>query len=61
MAPEYNKLSEGATACLFHSPLQALVATITELKVRAGTIFCNCEKSNDRNPSKGDKSAIKND
>ena len=29
-----------------------------ELKARAGTIFHNCEKSNDGNPRKGDKSAI---
>ena len=32
-----------------------------ELKVRAGTIFRDCEKSNDgkpSNPGKGDKSAI---
>ena len=46
-APVKKKLSEGATACLFYLPLQALVATITELKARAGTIFRNCEKSND--------------
>ena len=39
--------------------LQALVATITELKARAGTIFRDCEKSNDMGtPGKGDKSAI---
>ena len=47
-----KKLSGGGTACLFHAPLQALVATITELKVRAGTIFCDCEKSNDGYPRK---------
>ena len=34
-------------------PLQALVAKITELKARStGTIFRNCEKSNDGNPEK---------
>ena len=49
MATAYKKLSEGATACLFHLPPQALVAAITELKARAGTIFRNCEKSNDGN------------
>ena len=32
--------------------LQTLVATITELKASAGTIFHNCEKSNDGNPHK---------
>ena len=47
-----KKLSEGTTACLFHLPLQALVATIMELKARAGTIFHNCEKTNDGNPRK---------
>ena len=47
-----KKLSEGVTACLFHLPLQAIVATITELKARADTIFCNSEKSNDGNPRK---------
>ena len=31
-------------------PLQALVAAIKELKATAVTIFCNCKKSNDRNP-----------
>ena len=43
-----KKLSKGATACLFRLSLQALVATITELKARAGTMafFHNCEKSN---------------
>ena len=52
MAPAQKKLSEGTTACLFHLPLQALVATIMKLKARAGTIFHNCEKSNDGNPRK---------
>ena len=46
------KKTEGATAGLFHLPFQALVATITELKAKAGTIFRNCEKSNDENPLK---------
>ena len=36
-----KKISEGATGCLFHLPLQALVATIIELTARAGTIFHN--------------------
>ena len=35
---------EGATACLFHLPLQAFVATITELKARAGNFFVNSHK-----------------
>ena len=52
MAPALKKLAEGTTAYLFHLPLQALVATIMELKARAGTIFHNCEKSNDGNPRK---------
>ena len=49
---KFKKLLKGATACLSHLPLQALVATITKLKARAGTIFHNCEKSNDGNPWK---------
>ena len=42
------------------APLQALVATSMELEARAGTIFYNCEKSNDEKSTlgKGDKSAI---
>ena len=44
-----KKLLEGATACLFHLPLQAFVAAIMKLKARAGIIFRNCEKSNDGN------------
>ena len=47
-----KKLSQGPIACLFHLPLQAFVATIMKLKARAGTIFRNCEKSNDGNPQK---------
>ena len=35
-----------------HLPLQALVATIMELKARAGTIFHNCEEYNYGNPWK---------
>ena len=35
---------------MFHLRHQALVATIMELKARAGTIFRNCEKSNNGNP-----------
>ena len=53
MAPAKKKLSEGATACLFHLPIQhvqAFVAAIMKLKVRAGIMFCNGEKSNDGNP-----------
>ena len=53
-----KKLSQGPIACLFHLPLQAFVAAIMKLKARAGTIFCNCEKSNDGNPRKKDKSTI---
>ena len=56
MAPAYKKLSKGATACLFHLPLQPLVATITELKARAGTIFVLMMGT----PGKGDKSVIQN-
>ena len=33
---------------------------IMELKARAGTIFRNCEKSNDGNPRNVDKSTIQN-
>ena len=57
-----KKLSEGATACLFHLSLQAFVASIMKSKARAGIIFHNCEKSNDGNltPRIGDKSAIQN-
>ena len=47
-----KKLSEGATACLFHLPLQAFFAVIMKLNARAGIIFRNCEKSNDGNPRK---------
>ena len=48
-----SKLSGGATACLFHLPLhQVSIATIMELKVRAGNFFRICEKSNDGNPQK---------
>ena len=60
MAPALKKLSKGATECLFHLPLQVLVATIIELKARAGTIFRNCKKSNVGNPGKGDESANQN-
>ena len=42
-----KKLLEGATACLFHLPLQAFVAAIMKLKARAGIMFRNYEKSND--------------
>ena len=35
----HKNISEGATACLFHLPLRALVGTNTELKARAGSIF----------------------
>ena len=45
-----KKLSKGATACLFHLPIQAFVAAIMKLKARAGIIFRNCEKSNGGNP-----------
>ena len=55
-----TSLSEGATSCLLYLPLQAPVATITELKVRAGRIFLNCKKTNNGNPRKGDESAIQN-
>ena len=55
-----KKLLERATSCLFDLPLQAFAATIMELKTRAGTIFSNCEKSNDGTPGKGDESAIQN-
>ena len=44
------KKTEGATAGLFHLSFQALVATITGLKAKAGTIIRNREKSNDENP-----------
>ena len=53
-----RELSEGAKACLFHSPLQAFVAAIMKIQAKAGIIFCNCEKSNDGNPPNSDKSAI---
>ena len=54
-----KKFSEGATACLFHLPLQALVATIMELKARAGTIFFIIARNLMMGtPGKGDKSAI---
>ena len=49
MAPARNKNYQ-------NTPLQAIVATITELKARAGIIFCDRDKSNDGTP--GDKSAI---
>ena len=57
IAPVYKKLPEGARACLFHSPLQAFVATIIKLKARDGTIFHYCnkhdhDKYNDVNPQK---------
>ena len=54
-----KKLSEGATACLFHLPLQAFVTAIMKLKARAGIIFRNCEKSLGP-PRTGDKSVIQN-
>ena len=54
-----KKLSQGPIACLFHLTFQAFVATIMKLKARAGTIFFNCEKSNDGNPRKGDKVPFK--
>ena len=55
-----KKLSEGATACLFHLPLQAFVAANMKLKARAGNNFLYCEKSNDVTPRTGDESAIQN-
>ena len=55
-----KKLSERATACPFHLLLQAFVAVFMKLNARAGIIFRNCEKSNDGNTGKGDKSVIQN-
>ena len=49
MAPAWKKLLEGSTACLFHLPIPAFVAAIMKLKTRAGIIFRNCDKSNDKN------------
>ena len=40
-------MAGGATACLFHLPLQALVATITKLKAKL-----IAKKTNDGNPPK---------
>ena len=39
-------------ACSIYLYIEAFVAKIMELKARAGTIFRNCEKSNDGNPRK---------
>ena len=50
MAPALKNLSEGATACLFHLPIQAFVAAIMKLKARADINFSNSEKSNDGSP-----------
>ena len=57
-----KKISEVATACLFHLLLQAFVATIIKLKARVAIIFRNCEKSNGMMGTlrKGGKSAIQN-
>ena len=55
-----KKLSEGATTCLFHLPIQAFVAAIMKIKVRAGTIFCNCDKNLMMGtPRTGDKGPFK--
>ena len=54
-----KKFSQRPISCLFHLPLQAFVATILKLKAKAGTIFGNCEKSNDGNPQKSDKVPFK--
>ena len=49
-----------ATACLFHLLLQALAATIIELKARAGTIFIIARNLMMETPGEGDKNAIQN-
>ena len=57
MARVQKILSEKNTACLFHLLLQVFVATILELKARAGTVFVIARNLMMGTPGKSDKSA----
>ena len=53
-----KKLSEGATACLFHLPLQAFAAAI--MKLMLASFFVMVRNLMMGTPRTGDKSAIQN-
>ena len=55
---QVKKLSERATACLFHLPLPAFVAVIMKLKARAVIIFVIARNLMMGTPGKSDKIAI---